>query len=175
MKLPSSRRKKKPQEKLNLVPIMDAVFIFIFFLLMSAQFLQVMEIGSDVPIISSAEPPKPDKDPLALQLRIEEKSLVLLKGLNAQVVGKYDRRADGSYDLETLHQKLIELKKTKVEEESIILQPEWDISYEEIIKIMDAVRLLNNTDEAIFKKGKDGLDEKVKTLFAKIIFGNLMG
>ena len=57
MKLPSSRRKKKPDEKLNLVPIMDSVFIFIFFLLMSAQFIHVMEIGSPVPILSAAEPP----------------------------------------------------------------------------------------------------------------------
>ncbi|MFP5490346.1 MAG: ExbD/TolR family protein [Bacteriovoracia bacterium] len=175
MKLPSGRRKKRPQEKLNLVPIMDAVFIFIFFLLMSAQFLQIMEIGSDVPIISDAQPPKPDKDPLALQLKIEENTLTLMRGLQSQVVARYARKGDGSYDLEPLHQKLVEIKKTRVNEENIILQPEWDISYEEIIKIMDTVRLLNNTDDAIFKKGKDGIDEKVKTLFAKIIFGNLMG
>jgi hypothetical protein len=38
---------KKP-EKLNLVPILDSVFIFIFFLLMSAQFVDVYEIGSSV-------------------------------------------------------------------------------------------------------------------------------
>lgn len=175
MKLPSGRRKKRPQDKLNLVPIMDAVFIFIFFLLMSAQFLQIMEIGSDVPIISDAQPPKPDKDPLALQLKIEENALTLMRGLQSQVVARYPRKGDGSYDLELLHQKLVEIKKTRINEENIILQPEWDISYDEIIKIMDTVRLLNNTDDAIFKKGKDGIDEKVKTLFAKIIFGNLMG
>jgi len=175
VKLPSSRRKKKPQAKLNLVPIMDAVFIFIFFLLMSAQFLRIMEIGSDVPIISEAEPPKPEKDPLALQLKIEENVLTLTRGLTPQVVGRYQRKGDGAYDLDGLHQKLVELKKTRANEETIILQPEWDISYDEIIRVMDAVRLLNNTDDAIFKKGKDGLDEKVKTLFAKIIFGNLMG
>ena len=174
MKTPSSRRKKKPVEKLNLVPIMDAVFIFIFFLLMSAQFLQVMEIGSDVPILSEAEPPKKDKDPLALQLKIEEQGLTLLAGLNPRVIGSFKRNTDGLYELDSLHQKLVELKKSNLDEESIILQPEWDISYDEIIKIMDTVRILKNTDEALFKKDKDGIEQKVKTLFAKIIFGNLM-
>lgn len=174
MKTPSSRRKKKPLEKLNLVPIMDAVFIFIFFLLMSAQFLQVMEIGSDVPILSEAEPPKKDKDPLALQLKIEEKGLTLMAGINPRVIARFSRNPDGLYELDALHQKLVELKRTNLDEESIILQPEWDISYDEIIKIMDTVRLLRNTDEALFKKDKDGIEQKIKTLFAKIIFGNLM-
>ena len=41
---------KKP-EKPNLIPIMDAVFIFIFFLLMSAQFIDLFEIGSSVPMV----------------------------------------------------------------------------------------------------------------------------
>ena len=89
MRLPSSRRKKRPEEKLNLVPIMDSVFIFIFFLLMSAQFRQ-------------------------------------------------------------------------------------DLAYEEIVKIMDSVRMLKKTDDAFFRKGKDGLDVKIMNLFDKIIFGNLM-
>ena len=40
-------RKTKP----NLIPIMDAVFIFIFFLLMSAQFIDIYEINSDAPAV----------------------------------------------------------------------------------------------------------------------------
>lgn len=172
--MPSSRRKKRPEEKLNLVPIMDAVFIFIFFLLMSAQFLQVMEIGSPVPIISSKEPPKPDKNPLALQLIIQERELVLTRGLNKQIVARYPRLVDGSYGLDALHEKLVEIKKKEIEEETIIFQPQWDLTYEEIVKIMDSVRILKKTDEAIFRKGKDGIDVKVQTLFAQIIFGNLM-
>jgi biopolymer transport protein ExbD len=153
---------------------MDAVFIFIFFLLMSAQFLHVMEIGSDIPIVSDTEPPKKDKDPLALQLKVEQNVLTLMAGVKPRIVAKINRLPDGAYNLDELHQKLVELKKSNIDEESIILQPEWDIAYDEIIKIMDTVRLLKNTDDAIFKKDKDGIDQKVKTLFAKIIFGNLM-
>lgn len=174
IKLPSSRRKKKKEEKLNLVPIMDAVFIFIFFLLMSANFVKVFEISSDVPIVSDQEPPKPKKDPLALTLTIEDKEIVVSRGVPSRAFKRIPKLGDGKYDLDTLHNLMVDLKKAHLDENSIILEPLADLTYEEIVSIMDAVRLLRNTDEAIFKKNKDGLDEKVKLLFSQILFGNLM-
>jgi biopolymer transport protein ExbD len=172
IRTPSSRRKKKTEEKLNLIPIMDSVFIFIFFLLMSSQFIKIMEIGSDVPIVSEAEPPK-NKNPLALVLKVMPEEIILTKGLNASLVGKYPRLETGDYDLEKLHSNLLELKKTDLNEESIVIEPHQQIGYEDLIKVMDAVRIIEKTDEALFKKGKDGLDERIKNLFHKIIFGNI--
>lgn len=174
LRVPTSRKRKKPEEKLNLVPIMDSVFIFIFFLLMSASFLKIYEIGSDVPIVSDAEPPKDKKDPLALTLTIEDQAMVLSKGLPSRVVQKFQRGPDGQFNYEELHTVLIDIKKQNLDEETIIFEPIGDLTYEEIVKIMDAVRMLNKTDEAIFKPNKDGIDEKLKNLFSKIIFSNLM-
>lgn len=174
LKVPTSRKRKKGDEKLNLVPIMDAVFIFIFFLLMSASFLKIYEIGSDVPIVSDAEPPKDKKDPLALTLVVDTNTITLSRGIPSRVIKKFQRMADGEYNYEELHAHLIEIKKQHVDEESIIFEPVGDLTYEEIVKVMDAVRQLNRTDEAIYKTNKDGIDEKVKTLFSKIIFSNLM-
>ena len=62
------RRMKKPP-KLNLIPILDAIFIFIFFLLMSAQFIDIYEIGSDAPITSTSSPEN-KKPPLNLTLEL---------------------------------------------------------------------------------------------------------
>lgn len=174
LRVPTSRKHKKPDEKLNLVPIMDAVFIFIFFLLMSASFLKIYEIGSDVPIVSDAEPPKDQKDPLALTLRVENNQMILLRGLPSRPIQKFNRQASGEFNYEELHSVLVDLKKQHVNEETIIFEPMGDLTYEEIVHIMDAVRMLNKTDEAIFKTNKDGIDEKIKTLFSKIIFSNLM-
>lgn len=174
LRVPTSRKRKKPEQKLNLVPIMDSVFIFIFFLLMSASFLKIYEIGSDVPIISDAEPPKNQKDPLALTLEIETDEIVLSRGIPSRRIRTFKRQADGEFNYEELHTALIDIKKQHVDEDTIIFEPKGDLTYEEIVKIMDAVRMLNKTDEAIFKTNKDGIDEKVKNLFSKIIFSNLM-
>lgn len=175
IRIPSSRKRAKSDERLNLVPIMDSVFIFIFFLLMSASFLKIYEISSDVPIISDAEPPKDEKDPLALTLTVETNEMILSRGIPSRPVKTFRRDSStGEFNLDELHSTLVSLKKQYVDENSIIFEPVGELTYDEIVKIMDAVRMLNKTDDAIFKRNKEGLDEKVKDLFSKIIFSNLM-
>jgi biopolymer transport protein ExbD len=174
LKVPSARKRKKPDEKLNLVPIMDSIFIFIFFLLMSASFLKIYEIGSPIPIVSDSEPPKDKKEPLALTMVLDMNALTLSKGVPSRSFHTFKRQPDGSFNYDEIHNVLIGIKKENVTEDSIIFEPVGDLVYEEIVKIMDAVRILNKTDEAIFKPSKDGVDEKVENLFDKIIFSNLM-
>ncbi len=173
-RVPSAKRRKKKYERLNLIPILDAVFIFIFFLLMSANFIKVFEISSDIPIVSDEPPPEDKKKPLALTLSITADKLTLSAGIPARVLTSFGKIANGEYDLNSLHSYLIDIKKKNLHEESIILEPKVDLEYKELIKIMDAVRLLQRQDEAIFRKSKEGLEEKIKTLFNNIVFGNLM-
>jgi len=173
-KKPTRRKKNKEDQGLNLVPILDAVFILIFFLLMSAQFVKIYEIGSDVPIISNSEPPKDKKKPLALTVEITKNGFSISTGVPAKRIKRIGKNQSGDYDLLTLHEFLVDLKKTNLSEEVIVLEPIVDLTYEEIVKIMDEVRVLKKTDDALFKKDKDGLDVQLKTLFSKIMFGNLM-
>lgn len=174
LRVPTSRKRKKPEEKLNLVPIMDSVFIFIFFLLMSASFLKIYEIGSPIPIVSDQEQPKQEKEPLALTMQIDTNEITISTGVPSRPLRKLKRLETGEFDYEEIHNVLIDLKKQHVDEDSLIFEPVGDLTYEEIVKIMDAVRMLSKTDEAIYKTNKDGIDEKVKNLFDKIIFSNLM-
>jgi biopolymer transport protein ExbD len=174
LKVPSARKRKKPDEKLNLVPIMDAIFIFIFFLLMSASFLKIFEIGSPIPIVSDSEPPKDKKEPLALTMVLDMNVLTLSKGVPSRSFHTFKRQPDGFFNYDEIHNVLIGIKKANVSEDSIIFEPVGDLTYEEIVKIMDAVRILNKTDEAIFAPTKEGIDERLDKLFDKIIFSNLM-
>ena len=174
LKVPTSRKRKKPDNKLNLVPIMDSIFIFIFFLLMSASFLKIYEIGSPIPIVSDQEPPKEKKDPLALTMVIDTNTISLKKGVPSRTVQNFTRQGDGSFNYDEIHRVLIEIKKQNLDEDSIIFEPVNDLTYEEIVKIMDAVRMLHKTDDAIFKPNEEGIDEKIKNLFDRIIFSNLM-
>lgn len=173
-RLPTARRKKKKTERLNLIPILDAVFIFIFFLLMSANFIKVFELSSDIPIVSSAPQPKNPKKPLALTISITNSKINVLLGMPSRLMRSFGKNAEGKYDTESLHIYLINLKKKYTSDKTAIMEPKSDINYEELIIIMDAVRMLRSTDESIYRKNKDGIDEKVKTLFDNIIFGNLM-
>lgn len=173
-KTPTSRKTKKGHQRLNLIPILDAVFIFIFFLLMSTQFIKIFEISSDIPIISNEPPPKNQKKPLALTITIKGNGFDIATGVPSRTIKRIGKNSEGQYDLNTLHEFLVTLKKSNINESSVVLEPVIDLQYEEIVKIMDAIRLMKKTDDPIFKKDKDGIDQQLKTLFHQIIFGNLM-
>jgi biopolymer transport protein ExbD len=172
--MPSSRAKKRTPPKLNLNSVLDGVFIIIFFLLMSVNFIHIYEINSDVPILSSAPPPKDEKIPLSLTLKIEESGITILTGAQPQVYKKITVTEDGNHDLILLHDALVEIKKKHPLEETAILEPIQDLTYEELVKIIDSVILLKETDDMITTKNSDGLEVTVKKLFPQIIFSNTM-
>lgn len=162
---PSSRRKRGEVKPPNLIPILDAVFIFIFFLLMSASFIKIYEIPSDVPTVSDSKPSK--KEPFVLTLKIKESSIALHKGLSDKLEKTFKRS-----ELESLHNYLLQIKQKNREENTIIFEPIDNLTYEEIVQIMDAVRSIRNTDPPIYIK-KNSSDEKLRGLFNNIIFGNI--
>jgi biopolymer transport protein ExbD len=133
------RRKKKKMEKLNLIPILDSVFIFIFFLLMSAQFLQIYEIGSDAPAVKTTDSIKDDKPPLNLTLVISRNAIIIKTGIPQQTYREIASAA-GEYDLNALNSTLVEIKQKHRDEKSIIFKPESNVNYRELVKIMDKVR-----------------------------------
>lgn len=173
LRAPSRRKRKEQPQRLNLIPILDAVFIFIFFLLMSANFIKIFEVQSDVPIISDSPPPPSKKKPLALTVKATSTGLNIYTGVPGNLIKKISKTSSGDYDFETLHSFMVSLKQRNKDERSVILEPLIDIEYEVIVKIMDAVRLFRNTDEKIFIKDKDGIDTPAKYLFDKIVFGNI--
>jgi hypothetical protein len=57
-----------------------------------------------------------------------------------------------------------------------VLVPYAGASYDTLIAVMDAVRLVEPGDSPIYAKNeKTNVDEAVKTLFPDIVFGNLLG
>ncbi len=167
---PSRKFRAKETERPNLIPILDAVFIFIIFLLTTANFLELSEISSEVPLVSTAPPPK--EKPLALTLEIRENDLAIYSGVPSILKNRFSNLEKNLYNLEELHQYLIQIKEKNPLEQTLIIDPLVDIEYEKLVEIMDAVRLLRKTDPAIYLKDKDGIDVRTNELFPNIIFGN---
>ena len=157
----------------DLVPIMDSVFIFIFFLLMSASFIKIFEIPSDVPFFSENTQPENKEKPLALTIRVTETEIQILTGLPMTLLKNIRKLNPKDYDLSTLHDSLLALKKKYPKETMAILEPEIDLPYETLVQIMDEIRLLRKTDPEFYVKDKTGQEKRLKALFAEIIFGNI--
>lgn len=165
------RKKRKKTEKLNLIPILDSVFIFIFFLLMSAQFLEIYEIGSDAPAVKTTDSIKNDKPPLNLTLEIKKDTLVVKTGL-PEVVFKEIQAIGGMYNLDELNKVLVQIKQQHGKENSIILRPDPAVNYRKIVEIMDTARELRGT--GAFEVQVDGKKNQTRTLFNQIIFETII-
>lgn len=167
------RRERRSLAKLNLIPILDAVFIFIFFLLISSSFIRLFEIGSNVPILSSSPPPK-NRKPLALTVVVSSKRITIRTGMPSVIVKTFDQSSSG-FPYDKIHQYFVALKKRNTREKTAIIEPGRSVEYETLIKLMDEIRILKKTDDPIYTKDKNGLDEKIEVLFDDIVFGNLTG
>lgn len=167
------KRKQKQARKLNLIPILDAVFIFIFFLLMSAQFLEIYEIDSDAPAVKMVDKNDKDKkEPLNLTLEISDKEIKVFTGVDANLVTSISK-TDKDYDLEKLKKTLVDLKVKNSEETSVVLRPKENVPYNQIVKIIDTARKLKDTEPELIVETKDG-QKKTRKLFDQIIFETII-
>ena len=168
------QRKKPKLVKPNVIPILDAVFIFIFFLLMSAQFLEIYEIGSDAPAVKTVDQDNKDKKPpLNLTLDISKQRIVVKTGLDGNIVKTIGLK-DGNYDLLDLNKTLAEIKKKHVSEESIVLKPQDGVQYKKVVYIMDSVRELEKEEPTIIAKNDKGETVETRELFKQIIFETII-
>jgi biopolymer transport protein ExbD len=171
MQKPSRSRRKVILANPSLIPVMDAMFTLIFFLLMSSSFLKLNEISSNIPFVSEDDKIKDQNFGLTIQVNTD--NIQILTGTPSQIYKSIPRAVDGAYNLEQLRIELIKLKKSHPKEITALLEPVADITYEELVNIMDNVRETKNTDETIYFKDEKGIDVQTNQLFSNIIFTNI--
>lgn len=140
-------RKLKKPEKLNLVPILDSVFIFIFFLLMSAQFVDVYEIGSSVPMTKESKDHKDDKDPLNLILEISKEQVVVKTGLRSP-----RSRSFASTQTKEMKEYLVELKRQNPKENTIILKTDPKVPFQSLVSVIDNTQTSKDSKKKLFEQ-----------------------
>ncbi len=171
------RRGKSEQIELNLVPILDTMVTIVAFLLFTMSFLVLAHIESPFPVASMEDlKEQVKKKPLQLTLTLREKE--------AQVWSPFDlvpkriiaNTAEGIPDLRGIRSVLFEVKNKFPTEQKIVLVPGPEVNYENLILIMDTVRLIEKTDPPVyFKDPATGQDQVAKFLFPEVVFGNLLG
>lgn len=157
------RRKNTEITRLNLIPILDAIFIFIFFLLMSAQFIDIYELNTDAPITSTSSDPK--MKPLNLTITLNRNKLLVTTGLDNKQLGVFKED-----ELEKFNNALIKLKIDNPKETSAILRPSSSFPYHKIIKVIDFTREVQKKDQFITAVNKRNEKYTTNKLFDQIIF-----
>ena len=159
-------REEQKMERLNLVPIMDAVFIFIFFLLFSAQFIKIYQLETQAPIISTIPSDKKfDKEPLSLKVKDTPRQTDDFTGVISK--NEFSLYLDEENSLNTLSQKLLELRKGHPDDDEAIVAPDISVTYKDIIQVIEAVQKIPDGAELTIEK--DGKMKSLKKIFSNVV------
>ncbi len=151
------------EPKINIIPLMDVIFIFIFFLLMSVQFFEYFQITSSNPITKTPQqvPPEPDKKPKQFKLQVGKDTVEFTEGMEEKVLATFK---NDEADILKLRAFMKKIKDENPDENSMIIKPYRDIDFARIVGVIDAVQ----------QKVKIGVDatgsKKFKLLFKNIAF-----
>jgi biopolymer transport protein ExbD len=133
MRRKHKRRLRKPTELL-LVPMIDIFTVLVTFLLMTAVFSRITIVELDLPSAASAQPAEPS---FRLEVIVRQDGFELTNGTDPIATIP---RVDGAYDLKTLSELALALKRDypEADDASVLLEP--SIPYDELIQVMDAIR-----------------------------------
>ncbi len=118
------REEAEGDQKINLTPMLDVVFIMLIFFIVTATF--VKEIGIDVNQPEDDKPPNIDPDKKSIVVRITSRDRI--------IIGARDVAFDAvRANIERLH--------AENPEAPVVIQPHEDSTVNTIIHVMDSARL----------------------------------
>jgi biopolymer transport protein ExbD len=147
------------------------------FLLFTTSFLAMVSIESLLPQASPEQVQEKIKEkPLQLTVTVRDDDVQLWSPFQKFPDKFVANLPDGTLDTKSIHDAAIEIKKLFPIEETVVLAPKRGTAYENLILIMDAMRNIDPTDPPLYHKNvQSGVDEPTKSLFPKVVFGNLLG
>ena len=151
------------EPKINIIPLMDVIFIFIFFLLMSVQFFEYFQITSSNPVTKTPQqvPQEEDKKPKQFKVQVSKDSVEFTEGMEENVVAKF---STDPADVKRFREFMRKIKTDNPDENAMIIKPYRDISFERIVSVIDSVQ-----QKVVIGKDKTG-GKKTKLLFKNIAF-----
>jgi biopolymer transport protein ExbD len=133
-------------KRLNLIPILDAIFIFIFFLLMSTEFVHLVKLTINKDTIASHGLEGSRKDKFSLSLLLNKNSILVKAMIEGKEKVELIKNKEEGANLDLLYKKLLFFKKKFPSKREIVIRSKKDIKYEQIIKVIETVRTFKKED-----------------------------
>jgi biopolymer transport protein ExbD len=154
------KRRAKPAHELDVTTFLNLMVVLVPFLLITAVFSRLAIVELNLP--STAGGASSSADSFRVEVIVREQGIEISNG--SAIIASIPKVAD-EYDLETLADFIIELKKAYPKHEAASVLMEAHIPYDYLIQVMDIVR---SVEIAI-----DGTDEyQLYALFTQIAVGD---
>jgi biopolymer transport protein ExbD len=135
-------RRHKEAPELDVTTFLNLMVVLIPFLLVTAVFSRITIQELNLP--EAAGGSRPDTPVVTIEVIVREAGLEIADG--RRTIAAFPRK-DGRHDLGRLAQHLLELKRQHPEKEDATILIEPDIPYEEMIHVMDAMKLFELVGE----------------------------
>jgi biopolymer transport protein ExbD len=154
------RRRTKPTYEIDVTTFLNLMVVLVPFLLITAVFSRLTIVELNLP--SAAGGPTDNQDTFRVEVIVREAGMEISNGsATIATIPKVDEE----YDLETLSEFIVELKRTYPEHEAASVLMEAQIPYDYLIQVMDIVRAI---------EVPTGVEEEVElyALFTEISVGD---
>lgn len=170
--------KHNSEFELDLAPLLAVMVKLVPVLLVSTAFVQTSVIESELPqVVQQAIQDNKDKN--------NETSIALYvgkdNGFEIQVISSNKTdvikipNANSQLNYADLHKKLIEVKKQNPNVFKIELRPEDNISYDQLVKVMDEARSAKDSNLKFpVTDKKTGAVQETNYMFPEIVFANML-
>ncbi len=130
------RYSKEPPE-LNITTFLNLMVVLVPFLLITAVFSRITILELNLPT-GAGDASKAEKPSMSVEVIVREKGLEI--GNGKTVLVRFPKEGD-RYDLQTLSEYLLKVKAKYLNKKDAIVLMEPDIEYENLVAVMDAVRI----------------------------------
>ncbi len=140
------RRRHKEVPELDMTTFLNLMVALVPFLLLTAVFSRITIVELDLP---SAKGPAPTEPTFRVEVVVRDNGIEIMDG--SQVIAAIPK-VDDDYDLGTLTEYLVAIKREypSKEDASVLLEPQ--IEYDHLISVMDAVRSTEVTEGEELKR-----------------------
>ncbi|WP_303906212.1 ExbD/TolR family protein [Thiohalomonas denitrificans] len=155
-------RRKKETPELDVTTFLNLMVVLIPFLLVTAVFSRITIQELNMP--ESAGGGEVDKPLVTIEVIVREKAIEIGDGKSITLSIP---KVDGAYDIEKLSEFLMKLKAQYEDKEDAVVLVEPDIAYEDMILVMDAVKVAEIREE-----GEKEEEVQKLVLFPEISIGD---
>lgn len=161
---------------LNVMPFIDIFSLLCTFLLFSAVFVSMGILEVQVPFLTNASPSKDQNKPkrsIDIKVEVTKETIELNTKWSMEPVDAnketFPRTDEGINDF---HLKLVSYKQQDSDADKATLFVDDEIIYDDLIKILDAIKLMHIDDNSKNSKKMDESSEE--QLFPKVVMGSVL-
>lgn len=160
--------------ELDLAPLLAVMVKLVPVLLVSSAFVQFMIIETELPQVVQEAIQQDEKQPEArVSLEVDPKNGVrlVIRGAGGEKAREIPLK-DGSYDYESVHRSLVDVKKTHPKVFRMDLIPQGDVSYGDLVRFMDEARRSRDAAVDFPVQDSSGRETRTPYMFPQVVFAN---